>query len=66
MDEHRPRVLRNRVLGPKRDKMTGGLRKLHNGQGMWYEFGRRGMQIRYWWESQEVGGCIILKWTLER
>jgi hypothetical protein len=37
--------------------------------------GRRGMNIGYWWESQnerghyedqEVGGRIILKWILER
>jgi hypothetical protein len=37
--------------------------------------GRRGMHIRYWWESrkerdhyedQDVGGWIILKWILER
>jgi hypothetical protein len=33
-EEHRPRVLENRVLrrifGPKRDEETGGWRKLHN------------------------------------
>jgi hypothetical protein len=37
--------------------------------------GRRGMHIRYWWESQkerdhwedlDVGGWTILKWILER
>jgi hypothetical protein len=36
---------------------------------------RRGMHIGYWWESkkekdhwedQDVGGCTILKWILER
>jgi hypothetical protein len=34
MEEHRLRVFENRVLrrifGPKRDKVTGGWRKLHN------------------------------------
>jgi hypothetical protein len=33
-EEHRLRVFENRVLGrvfgPKRDEVTGGLRKLHN------------------------------------
>jgi hypothetical protein len=33
-EEHKPRVFKNRVLrsifGPKRDKVTGELRKLHN------------------------------------
>jgi hypothetical protein len=37
--------------------------------------GRRGMHIRFWWESQkeryhwedvDVGGRIILRWILER
>jgi hypothetical protein len=36
---------------------------------------RRGMHIGYWWESQkerdhwenqDVGGCTILKWIIER
>jgi hypothetical protein len=38
-------------------------------------WGRRGMHIRYWWESQkerdhwedqDIGGWTILKWMLER
>jgi hypothetical protein len=37
--------------------------------------GRRGMHIGYWWgsqnernhwEDQDVDGCIILKWFLEK
>jgi hypothetical protein len=36
MEEHRLRVFENRVLrrifGPNRDKVTGGWRKLHNGE----------------------------------
>jgi hypothetical protein len=36
MEEHRSRVFANRVLrrifGPKRDEVTGGSRKLHNGE----------------------------------
>jgi hypothetical protein len=35
-EEHRLRVFENRVLrrifGPKRDEVTGGWRKLHNGE----------------------------------
>jgi hypothetical protein len=42
---------------------------------MKYEWGRREMNIEFWWESQkerdhsedeDVGGLIILKWMLER
>jgi hypothetical protein len=44
-------------------------------QGMQHEWGRGGMHIGYWWESQkgrdhwedqDVDGWIILKWILER
>jgi hypothetical protein len=40
-----------------------------------HNWGRRGMHIGYWWESQkvrdhwedlDVGGWTILKWILER
>jgi hypothetical protein len=42
---------------------------------IYHEWGRRGMHIGYWWESQkvrdhwedqDVGGRTILKWILER
>jgi hypothetical protein len=26
---------------------------LYNAYGMWHEWGRRGMHIGYWWESQK-------------
>jgi hypothetical protein len=42
------RVLR-RIFGPKNDEVTGHWRKLHNEL---HEWGRRGMHIRYLWESQ--------------
>jgi hypothetical protein len=41
---------------------------------MWHEWGRRGMDIGYWWENQkvidhwedqDVGGWTILTWILE-
>jgi hypothetical protein len=76
-EEHRLRVYENRVLrrivGPKRDEVTGRWRKLHNDElhnsysspsiirmiksrrirwaGHIERMGRRGMHIRYWWES---------------
>jgi hypothetical protein len=42
---------------------------------MWHEWGRRGMNIQYWWESQkerdhkedqDIGEWMILKCILER
>jgi hypothetical protein len=42
---------------------------------MQHEWGRRGMHIGYWWESQnkrdhledqDIDGWAILKWILER
>jgi hypothetical protein len=40
-EEHRLRVFENRVLrrifGPKRDEVTGDLRKLHKSQCQWEE-----------------------------
>jgi hypothetical protein len=42
---------------------------------MQHEWGRGGMHIGYWWESQkerdhwedqDVDGCKILKWILQR
>jgi hypothetical protein len=42
---------------------------------MYHEWGRQGMHIGYWWESQkerdlyedqDVGGWTILKWILEK
>jgi hypothetical protein len=42
---------------------------------MYHAWGRRGMHIGYWWESQkerdhkedlDVGGRIILKWILDK
>jgi hypothetical protein len=42
---------------------------------MYHDWGRRGMHIGYWWESQKerdhykdkgVGGCTTLKCILER
>jgi hypothetical protein len=98
---HRLMVLENRMLrrifGPKRGKMMGGWRQLHNEElhnlysspsiirmtksrrmrwaGYVARIGRRGMYRGYWWESQkernhyeiqDMGGWIILKWTVER
>jgi hypothetical protein len=45
-----------------------------DGQGMQHEWGRGGMHIGYWresqkksdhWEDQDVDGWTILKWILE-
>jgi hypothetical protein len=33
---------------------------------MWHEWGKRGMNILYWWESQKEIDNIILGWILER
>jgi hypothetical protein len=50
-EEHRLRVFENRVLrriiGPKRDEVTGEWRKLHNEE-------LRNL-YSYWWESQREG-----------
>jgi hypothetical protein len=58
-----------RILGPKRDEVIGGWRKLHNEQlhnlhsspsiirmikSRRMRWGRRGMHKEYWWESQKV------------
>jgi hypothetical protein len=84
------RVLR-RVFEPKRDEVAGVWRKLHNEElrnlyssniitmmrwaGHVARMGRKGMHIRYWWESQterdhyedqDAGEWTILKWILER
>jgi hypothetical protein len=69
-------IMLRRIFGPKRDKVTGGWRILHNEElGMYHEWGRRGMHVGYWgesqkvrdlWEDQDVGGRTILKWVLER
>jgi hypothetical protein len=55
------------LFGPKRDEETGGWRKLHNEElhnlysspsiirmmkSRRMRWGRRGMHIGYWWESQ--------------
>jgi hypothetical protein len=40
-EEHRLRVLR-RIFGPKRDEVTGGWRKLHNGE------------LHNWYSSQSI------------
>jgi hypothetical protein len=45
------------------------------GQVMWYAWGRRGMHVETWlesqkerdpWEDLDVGGRMTLKWILER
>jgi hypothetical protein len=71
--EYRLRVFENSVLrgisGPKRDEMTGGLRKLHNEEllcqvriikskrmswaGQLTRMGIKGMHIEYWLGSQK-------------
>jgi hypothetical protein len=69
--EHRPRVFEKRflrrILGAKRDEMTGGWRTLHNEEfhklhsspniirllkSSETRWAGRGMHIEYWWESQ--------------
>jgi hypothetical protein len=51
------------------------LYKRTRGAGMYREWERRGMHKGYWWErhkgrdhyeDQDIGGWIIIKWTLER
>jgi hypothetical protein len=73
-EEYRLRVFENKVLSrifrPKRDKVTGGWRKLHNEEihdlysspsrrirwaGHVARMGERQMRIGYWWESQREG-----------
>jgi hypothetical protein len=64
-EEHRLRVFENRAL--RRDEVMGGWRKLHNEElhdlysspsiiriikSRSMRWGRRGMHIDYWWESQ--------------
>jgi hypothetical protein len=75
------RVLR-RIVGSKRDEVTGGWRKLHNEElhnlysspnvirmikTRRIRWASHVARIGYWWEEdQYVGGWILLKWILER